>query len=103
MAIIIKSHRESLPIDSTIGINQNTGNPLQGEKDMYERIVRDCESSPLIWYMWYDKTFNIPINGQNEIQLDFLLICEEGAIVVEVKGGSVKLLVVITIIVIKEL
>jgi len=91
MAIIIKSHRESLPIDSTIGINQNTGNPLQGEKDMYERIVRDCESSPLIWYMWYDKTFNIPINGQNEIQLDFLLICEEGAIVVEVKGGSVEI------------
>lgn len=75
MAIIIKSHRETLPIDAIIGINQSSGNVLQGEKDMYERIVHDCEASPLTWYMWYDKTFNIPYGGQNEIQIDFLLIC----------------------------
>jgi len=53
MAIIIKSHKDTLLIDSTIGINYNSGNVLQGEKDMYERIVRDCEASPLTWYMWY--------------------------------------------------
>lgn len=52
MAIIIKSHKDTLLIDSTIGINYNSGNVLQGEKDMYERIVRDCEASPLTWYMW---------------------------------------------------
>lgn len=92
MAIIIKSHKDTLPIDATIGINHNSGNVLQGEKDMYERIVHDCEESPLIWYMWYDKTFNIPYNGQNEIQIDFLLICQEGAIVVEVKGGIIELI-----------
>ena len=92
MAIIIKSHRETLPIDAIIGINQSSGNVLQGEKDMYERIVHDCEASPLTWYMWYDKTFNIPYGGQNEIQIDFLLICREGAIIVEVKGGSIDLI-----------
>lgn len=92
MAIVIKSHKETLPIDSTIGINQNSGNVLQGEKDMYERIVHDCESSSLTWYMWYDKTFNIPYGGQNEIQIDFLLVCQEGAIVVEVKGGIIELI-----------
>ncbi|WP_287710777.1 nuclease-related domain-containing protein [Bacteroides sp.] len=92
MAIIIKSHKDTLLIDSTIGINYNSGNVLQGEKDMYERIVRDCEASSLTWYMWYDKTFNIPYGGQNEIQIDFLLICQEGAIIVEVKGGIIELI-----------
>lgn len=92
MAIIIKSHKDTLPIDVTIGINQHSGHVLQGEKDMYERIVHDCEASPLKWYMWYDKTFNIPYNGQNEIQVDFLLICQEGAVVVEVKGGMIELM-----------
>ena len=92
MAIIIKSHKENLPIEVTIGINQSSGNVLQGEKDMFERIVRDCEASPLTWYMWYDKTFHISYCGQNEIQIDFLLICQEGAIVVEVKGGIIDLI-----------
>ena len=92
MALVIKSHRSSLPIDATIGINQNSGGLLQGEKDMYERIVRDCNSSPLTWYMWYDKTFNISYGGQNEIQIDFLLICNEGAIIVEVKGGIIEII-----------
>ena len=31
MAIIIKSHKDTLLIDSTIGINYNSGNVLQGE------------------------------------------------------------------------
>ena len=92
MPIIIKSHKETLPIDVTIGINHNSGKVLQGEKDMYERIVHDCEASPLTWYMWYDKIFNIPYGGQNEIQIDFLLVCQEGAIVVEVKGGIIELI-----------
>lgn len=92
MAVIVKSHNNRLPIDATIGINQANGSVLQGEKDMYERIVKDCEASPLTWYMWYDKTFNIPYAGQNEIQIDFLLICEEGAIVVEVKGGIIEII-----------
>jgi len=74
MAIIIKSHRGNLPIESVSGINQSNQKGLQGEKDMYERIVHDCEASPLTWYMWYDKTFNISYYSQNEIQIDFLLI-----------------------------
>lgn len=92
MAIIIKSHRGNLPIESVIGINQSNQKVLQGEKDMYERIVHDCEASPLTWYMWYDKTFNISYCSQNEIQIDFLLICKEGAIIVEVKGGMIEIM-----------
>ena len=52
MAVIVKSHNNRLPIDATIGINQANGSVLQGEKDMYERIAKDCEASPLTWYMW---------------------------------------------------
>ena len=92
MPIIIKSHRENLPIESTIGINIQNGNVLQGEKDMFERIEKDCEASSLTWYMWYDKTFHISYGGQNEIQIDFLLICNEGALVVEVKGGAIEII-----------
>lgn len=92
MAIIIKSHKDDLPIEEIIGANYSNGGLLQGEKDMFERIVRDCEASPLTWYMWYDKTFHISYCGQNEIQIDFLLICQEGAIVVEVKGGIIDLI-----------
>lgn len=44
MAIIIKSHKNSLPIDAAIGINYNSGKILQGEKDMYERIERKLRS-----------------------------------------------------------
>ena len=82
MGLIIKSHN---------GTQASTYHFLQGEASMYNRIVRDCQNSPLTWYMWYDKTFNISYNGQNEIQIDFLLICEEGVIIVEVKGGNITL------------
>ncbi|MGI6232974.1 MAG: NERD domain-containing protein [Prevotella sp.] len=92
MAIIIKSHKETLPVDEIIGFNQCSRKVLQGEKDMYERIVHDCKASPLTWYMWYDQTFNIPYGGKNEIQIDFLLVCNEGAVIVEVKGGIIDLI-----------
>lgn len=87
MPLTIKSHHIAAPIDSIIGINIKTGEPLQGEKDIYERIVKDCTASPFNWFMWYDKTFEI----ENGIQIDFLLICEEGAIVIEVKGGEIEI------------
>lgn len=80
MTVIVKSHHGIVNI------------LLHGEKDMYERIVHDCEKSSLLWYIWYDKSFNIPCNGQDEMQIDFLLICQEGAIVVEVKGGCVEVI-----------
>lgn len=86
MSLVLKSSH------TPIGTNLYNGNVLQGEKDMYDRIIRDCEASPLTWYMWYDKSFSIPYNGQQEIQIDFLLICQEGAIIIEVKGGPIEII-----------
>ena len=68
------------------------GTILQGEADMYQRIVKDCERSSLHWYVWYDLSLPISMNGQSEIQIDFLLICEKGAIVLEVKGGGIQVI-----------
>lgn len=66
------------------------GSLLQGEADMYERIIRDCEASDLHWHLWYDLSLPIQYAGQSEIQIDFLLICEKGAIILEVKGGGIE-------------
>lgn len=63
---------------------------LKGEADMYERIQHDCEKSSLHWYVWYDLSLPISYGGKSEIQIDFLLLCEKGAIVLEVKGGKVE-------------
>lgn len=91
MALFNLSEKKGSSIGEIIGVNQNSGNILQGEKDMYQRIVKDCESSPLTWYMWYDKSLPIPIYGQQSIQIDFILLCEEGIILVEVKGGKIDI------------
>lgn len=66
------------------------GTILQGEADMYKRIQEDCEKSNLHWYVWYDLSLPIAFAGQSEIQIDFLLICEKGAVVLEVKGGAIQ-------------
>ena len=33
-------------------ITKNDGTPLQGEIDMYRRIVHDCEKSSIMWHFW---------------------------------------------------
>lgn len=63
------------------------GAPLHGEKDMYERIVNDCEASTYTWHMFYDTYLGIPVNGKPGIQIDFFLICPKGVVIIEVKGG----------------
>lgn len=73
-------------------ILQNDGQPLHGEIDMYRRIYKDCNASQYTWHFWHDLRLNIPINKQAEIQIDFFLVCEKGAIVVEVKGGKVGMI-----------
>lgn len=72
-------------------VTKNDGTPLQGEIDMYKRIVHDCELSPIVWHFWHDINLHIPSGRSNEIQVDFLLISEHGAIVIEVKGGAIQI------------
>lgn len=70
-------------------IKHPDGTPLYGEIEMYRRIWKDCEESNLTWHFWHDLRLPIGNNRQSEIQIDFFLVCEKGAIVVEVKGGDV--------------
>lgn len=72
-------------------ITKDNGSPLQGEIDMYRRIVQDCENSSLIWHFWHDINLHIPSGRAAEIQIDFLLISEIGAVIVEVKGGAIQI------------
>lgn len=71
-------------------ITKNDGAPLQGEIDMYRRIVHDCEKSTILWHFWHDINLHIPSGRASEIQIDFLLISELGAVVIEVKGGAIQ-------------
>lgn len=72
-------------------ITKNDGTPLQGEIDMYKRIVHDCELSPCIWHFWHDINLHIPSGRSSEVQIDFLLISEHGALIIEVKGGAIQI------------
>ncbi len=81
--------RRTGTLQQVIGCHED-GTLLRGEADVYERIMKDCEASSLHWHMWYDLSLPIRYAGQAEIQIDFLLICEKGAIILEVKGGGIE-------------
>lgn len=85
---IISHDYKDINLLETIMVKED-GTPLQGEIDMYRRIYADCNSSDYTWHFWHDLKLTIPIGNQSEIQIDFFLVCEKGAIVVEVKGGGV--------------
>lgn len=71
-------------------ITDLSGNPLHGERMMFERIMNDCDNSPLTWHVFYNLLIDYPINGKPRFEIDFLLACKNGAIVVEVKGGKIE-------------
>ena len=87
MAIISHDYKDINMLETII--KHNDGTPLYGEIEMYRRIYTDCESSSYTWHFWHDLRLPIGVNKQSEIQIDFFLVCEKGAIVVEVKGGKV--------------
>lgn len=85
---IINHDYKDINLLETIIVKED-GTPLQGEIDMYRRIYADCKASIYTWHFWHDLKLTIPVGNQSEIQIDFFLVCEKGAIVVEVKGGGV--------------
>ena len=87
MAIINHDYKDINFLEQII--LKDDGSPLYGEIDMYRRIFRDCEASPLTWHFWHDMRLPIPVDGQAEIQIDFLLASKKGVVIVEVKGGKV--------------
>ena len=70
-------------------ITQNDGKPLYGEIEMFRRIYQDCSRSDYTWHFWHNLRLPVSVKKQHEIQIDFLLVCEKGVVVVEVKGGLV--------------
>lgn len=70
-------------------IIKEDGTPLHGEIQMFRRIYTDCDASPYNWHFWHNLRFPINVNAQSEIQIDFLLVCNKGVIIVEVKGGRI--------------
>lgn len=90
MAVVFKSSRIG-NIEQEIGRHED-GSILRGEYDIYKRIKDDCEKSHLHWYVWYDLNLPIPYRNKSELQIDFLLICEKGAVILEVKGGKINVL-----------
>lgn len=87
--IIDYTHRDLSQLEQLI--TKNDGTPLQGEIDLYRRIVYDCEKSLIVWHFWHDIRLHILSDRASEIQIDFLLISELGAIVIEVKGGAIQI------------
>lgn len=70
-------------------ITKADGSPLYGEIEMFKRIFADCNNSEYTWHFWHNLRLPVSIKNQTEIQIDFLLVCEAGVIIVEVKGGKV--------------
>jgi len=73
-------------------ITKTDGEPLFGEIDIYKRIINDCKLSPKEWHFWHDLRLPIKYKGKSEIQIDFLLVCDEGIIIIEVKGGKIDII-----------
>ena len=90
MAVVFKSSRIGT-LEQQIGRHED-GSILMGEYDIYKRIKEDCQKSSLHWFVWYDLNLPIPYRNKSELQIDFLLICEKGAIILEVKGGKINVL-----------
>lgn len=85
---IINHDYKDINLLETVIVKED-GTPLQGEIDMYRRIYSDCEASIYTWHFWHDLKLPISIGNQSEIQIDFFLVCEKGAIIAEVKGGRI--------------
>lgn len=86
----------SNPVDSLENIIlSEDGKPLYGEIDTYRQLYKDLSESDKDWLVWYD--LKLPNHSDNfnyykktSSQIDFLIICEEGVLVLEVKGGAIS-------------
>lgn len=84
------------PIDAleTI-ILKDDGSPLYGEIDVYRKLWEDLNKSSLEWDVWHD--LKLPEHSDNfnyykktSSQIDFLILCKYGLLILEVKGGAIS-------------
>lgn len=84
------------PIDSLENIIlKDDGSPLRGEIDIYRKLWNDLNQSGIEWEIWHD--LRLPDHSDNfnyykktSSQIDFLILCKLGILVLEVKGGAVS-------------
>lgn len=84
------------PIDAleTIIVKED-GSPLRGEIDIYRQLWNELSKSSLDWNVWHD--LKLPEHSDNfnyykktSSQIDFLILCKHGLLVLEVKGGPIS-------------
>jgi len=91
----VKFHPNN-PIDAleTIIVKED-GSPLRGEIDIYRQLWNDLGNSTIEWDVWHD--LKLPEHSDNfnyykktSSQIDFLILCKHGILVLEVKGGPIS-------------
>lgn len=91
----VKFHPNN-PIDALESIIvKKDGSPLHGEIDIYRKLWGDLGESELNWDVWHDLKLPEHSNSFNpykktSAQIDFLILCKHGLIVLEVKGGRIS-------------
>ena len=76
-------------------ILHENGDPLKGEISVYRKLFNELKDNPEEFFIWHDLKFTTHSETRNtykksESQMDFLLVCEKGICVMEVKGGHVE-------------
>src|SRR5690606_20879909 len=76
-------------------IVKEDGSPLRGEIDIYRQLWNDLSKSSIQWDVWHD--LKLPEHSDNfnyykktSSQIDFLILCKHGLLVLEVKGGPIS-------------
>jgi hypothetical protein len=76
-------------------IVKEDGSPLHGEIEIYRKIWTDLNNSNLEWDVWHD--LKLPEHSDNfnyykktSSQIDFLILCKYGLLILEVKGGAIS-------------
>lgn len=76
-------------------IIKEDGSPLHGEINIYRKLFEDLSKSELEWDVWHD--IRLPEHSdisnyykKTSAQIDFLILCKYGMLVLEVKGGPIS-------------
>lgn len=91
------SFHPSNPLDALESIILSSeGKPLYGEIDIYRKLAKDLASSDIMWDVWHDLRLPEHSDSYNHYhktscQIDFLILCRHGILVLEVKGGAIAI------------
>jgi len=94
MPVIFYPHN---PIDSleNIIVREDTKEPLYGEIVVYRQLYEEMSMDKDEWFIWHNlylPTHSDTSNYYRKVsaQIDFVILCKKGLLILEVKGGSVS-------------